>query len=165
MRTTQEIVDRILSQGERDPLGFGTNDLLVHLDFDSARQFLNPEEIDADTKRKWNEVIPPRDAPFVRQLILDYMPFAWEKANNCRGLSALRSMCHMSVWLWMLEEDSVSDKLTNYTHFGKPFLRAICEHFGRDWTAWDNGQWKNDEFDDGVPPDTVAKVSLNWKEA
>jgi hypothetical protein len=80
------------------------------------------------------------------------MPFAWEKANDCRGLSANRSIEHMTAWLWMLGDD-LADKMDGlYEYYGKPCLRAICEKYGCKWQQWDDGVWRNSEDDDGIAP-------------
>ena len=36
--------------------------------------------------------------------IKEYLPFTWEKANNCRGLSAMRSMQHFRNWFYMFSK-------------------------------------------------------------
>jgi hypothetical protein len=90
----------------------------------------------------------------------DYMSFAWDKANNCRGLSAGRSIDHMKAWLWLLGESEMAAKIAHFSHYGKPQLRAICERFGWDWRAWDDGEWRNNEDDDGVKPEDVPAIDL-----
>ena len=89
------------------------------------------------------------------------MAFAWEKANHRRGISAGRSLDHMSAWLWLLGHDEAADAMLDHDHYGKPRLRAICEAFGWDWRQWDDGRWTNEEQADGLaPPEHVAPLPL-----
>jgi len=70
------------------------------------------------------------------------MPFAWEKANGCRGISASRSLRHMVAWLWLDGQDEFLEKwndLRDYEYYGKPQLIAICELYGIDWKKFDDG--------------------------
>lgn len=137
MRTQDEIVKRIESRKADDLLGFETGEYINRLDFSNARPFLK----DSVTEQDWLEacVIKP---PIKR--MHDYMEFAWGKANNCRGISANRSVMHCIAWLWLAEEDEllmqVEDEFNgNYHFYGKPILEIICEHFDWDWSQWDNG--------------------------
>lgn len=147
MKTYEEIIARINERQSRDIFGFEASDLMGYLPWDRVKQFLKPNAQESD----WKPL--PRDKDAVTAQILAYMPFAWEKANNCRGLSASRSLSHMAAWLWMIEVDI---PLENYTHYGKPQLRAICEHFKWDWRQWDDGHWMNSEFGPSVKPEDVS---------
>ena len=61
----------------------------------------------------------------------DYMSFAWEKANDKRGISANRSIDHFKGWLWLLEdEESIEYLKVNYAPYGKPGLAYICIKYG-----------------------------------
>ena len=149
-RTTREIFMRMGAVEDVDWIGTQRGDLLNYLRFEDAREFLK----DTATEEKWAELgFPrPRDEESIKAEILEYMPFAWGKANNCRGLSAGRSLDHMSVWLWMLGRDEAAKQVLKYDRYGKGRLRTICEEFGWDWKQWDDGSWKNSEDDYGVPP-------------
>ena len=151
-RTPGDILERIttLEASGDDFFGFQRNDLMEFLPFQDARRFLKPET----TEDEW--VLKTADEDTVRALILNYMPFAWQKANDCRGLSADRSIQHMKAYLWLLG-DELADRLAGmYEYYGKPCLRAICEKYGWDWKRWDDGCWRNSEDDDGIAPPTVA---------
>lgn len=141
-RTDDEILQRIHQlEGEaHDFFGFQRGDLIQFLPFEAAKPFLK-EGVESTA---WTP--DPRDEASIKNAMHEYMEFAWGKANNCRGLSAGRSINHMQSWLWMLGFDaSVTDALADYDRYGKPQLRAICEHFGWDWRQWDDGEWMNDE--------------------
>lgn len=155
MRTDKEILDRINIIEPYDFLGAERNDLLVFLTFEAAKPYLKPEV----TPDQWTST--DQSELHIKQMMLDYMPFAWGKANNCRGLSAGRSINHMCAWLWMLGEDAAADAIRNYSHYGKPQLRAICEAYGWEWQQWDDGAWTNNESEPDSPsPETVQPLPM-----
>jgi len=87
--------------------------------------------------------------------IRGYMEFAWDKANNRRGISAMRSLAHMSAWLWIDGKDELALSINEYNYYGKPQLVEICEVYGIDWKALDDGEWVTDE---GAEPKTAEQV-------
>jgi hypothetical protein len=137
MRTDEEIVARIEALKDTDYFGFDTADLIVRLPFDLAAPYLNPD-VKAE---EWNGNVQPRDRESLIAGMLDYMPFAWEKANNARGLSASRTMSHYASWVWLAGDD-LGD-LTEYEYYGKDNLRRICDHYGWDADQWDDGERYN----------------------
>lgn len=151
-RTTKEIKARVRKLKKTEFLGFQSADLLSYLEYADAKPFLTK----AATIDKWGKPAS-RDHGHVYDTILQYMVFAWDKANNRRGLSAYRSLEHMTSWLWMIGYDV---DFSDYDHYGKPQLRAICEHFRWDWSMWDDGWWTSDELAKGdKPPETVPPLS------
>ena len=153
-RTDQEILDRIEAVKKEDLFGVEFDELALRLSFKAVHHLLREEVKETDWK------IRGRDEETLLAEMLDYMPFAWGKANNCRGLSAARSLSHMRGWLFLLgHSDAVLEKIGNYTHYGKPHLRAICTHYGWDWKQWDDGFWRNDSDEKGdPPPETVPQL-------
>lgn len=147
-RTAAEILARYEAIQDHDFLGTESSDLVLCLSYDEARPVLSRDV----TRKTWTAGVLPRDPADVETRLREYMPFAWDKANGCRGLSAGRSMSHMSAWLWLMGHDEAADAVKEYSHYGKPQLRAICEHFGIDWEALDDGRWSNDEYGEGEPP-------------
>lgn len=145
-RTTSEILSRIEELKKSDFFGFESGDLIEYLQFPDAKPFLK----DGATAEQWAPAIKSRDCQAIINQIKDYMPFAWDKANNCRGLSAGRSISHMQAWLWMLGEVDAAKSIDDYSLYGKPQLRAICEHFDIDWAGLDDGEWVNSEFSPSV---------------
>lgn len=131
MRTDEEITARIEEQYPEDMLGFMTQDLILALPFDKAKPYLS----DTVTAETWTP--KPRDADSLKCRMVEYMPFAWDKANNKRGISAARSLCHYASWLWLAGVDL--GNLTEYTAYGKEHLRRICEYLGLDPDQWDDG--------------------------
>lgn len=131
MRTDAEILARIEERKEHDLFGWETTDLLVRLPFDAAKPYLIPE-ITEDGWKVW-----PRDRESLMAEMLDYMPFAWDKANNGRGISAGRTMHHFMAWTWLAGDDF--GDLTDYDSYGKDNLARICKHYGWDSSQWDDG--------------------------
>ena len=131
MRTDEEILSRIESVTDSDWLGTQRNDLINRLPFISAKQFL----VEGVTESEW--VPLSRDRDTVLAEMLEYMPFAWGKANNERGISAGRSMDHYTSWSWLLGDDF--GDLSRYQYYGKDNLVRICEKYGWDHSQWDDG--------------------------
>lgn len=146
MRTDEEILARIKEIEKSDLFGFQTNDLLEVLPWELAKPFLRAEA----TLEGWVQL--DHNDESVKQRMLDYMPFAWEKASDCRGLSAMRSIEHFCAWLWLLGDPLADTLLDIYSWYGKPCLVAICDRYGWNWTNWDDGRWRTSEDDPGVPP-------------
>jgi len=139
MRSDEEIVARI-AQIVRDGLDWlGTEqlELISRLPYGRAKPFLR-EEASAENWRP-----RPRDRESVLNEMLEYMPFAWDKAKNCRGISASRSMSHYAVWVWLLGDD-LGD-FHGYEFYGKDNLVKICRQYGWDPSQWDDGIRVNDE--------------------
>ena len=156
-RTDNEILDKIraIEATGADWLGTQRGDLINYLPFSAAKPFLKPGVDEAG----WFECQEHRDENSIKAAMLKYMPFAWDKANNNRGLSAGRSLDHMSASLWMLGLDDAATAILDYDLYGKPHLRAICEAFGWDWRQWDDGRWTSEEAEDGhAPPETVKSL-------
>lgn len=138
MRTQEEIVDHIKNTSDsEDFFGVQRSDWIDFLDFDHVKEFLK----EGVTKEDWDSDRKENTVKGIRSAILDYLPFAWEKANNCRGLSASRSIAHMSAFLWLLGEDELSKKFdeTEYEHYGKEKLIVISEAIGFNWKEIDDG--------------------------
>lgn len=139
-RSQEEIVNRINLRKGKDFFGFEINEYIGYLTFDNARPFIKGDAV----KEEWESAPAPQDPVMY---IKDYMGFAWDKANNQRGISASRSVMHMIAWLWLAGEDELADWCAdfenNYYHYGKPILQKICEHYEIDWKSLDDGERTN----------------------
>ena len=154
-RTQEEIVARIEARKTKDIFGFEINELIMFLDYQHARPYLKPETLE----KEWEQ-----EKKFPRDIILDYLTFAWDKACSCRGISAGRSIQHFISWLWLDGKDALSEWAEcedNYQHYGKEILRRISEEYDFNWRDHDDGLLRNSETEDGKPwPDIeVATMS------
>ena len=135
MRTDAEILERIAARESVDFFGFEASDLIVRLHFDAAKHLLKEDA----KKEEWT--VKPREREAVLAEMLEYMPFAWGKANDQRGISAGRSMSHYMALTWLVGDDF--GELTDYEHYGKDNLVRICEKYGWDHKQWDDGERTN----------------------
>ena len=135
MRTNEEIHARIEAVKADDWMGTQRSDLIQRLPFEEAKRYLKPEV----TSDEWNHL--PRDRESLVAEMLKYMPFAWEKANGRRGLSAGRSMGHYTSLTWLAGDDL--GNLGDYQFYGKDNLRRICDFYGWDADQWDDGERVN----------------------
>lgn len=145
MRTQDEIVIRIRELEGIDFLGFLRSDLLDALDFAHAKEFLKPDA----PEKEWNEqAFILKSDEGVKNKMIDYMEFAWGKANNCRGISAGRSMSHYSAWTWLLGDEVYNQfyDLEDYQYYGKDNLVDLCLYLGLDHKKWDDGIRSNSEY-------------------
>lgn len=137
LRTSHDIVNEIERIQNEDVFGIKTSDLIGYLDFEHAKPYLVPEA----TAEEWK--VLPRGRESILEQMKEYMPFAWSKANDQRGLSAARSLMHYTVWTWMIGDEGRFGNLEQYQHYGKDNLRKICEAYGWDADAWDDGERVN----------------------
>jgi len=142
MRTQKEILNKIEEIKDSDFFGFKTSDLIGYLSFNNAKQYLK-EGVTGD---QWEQ--KGRDHESIKNEMIDYMDFAWGKANNCRGISAGRTMNHYSIWVWMLG-DEINNKfsdLEDYEFYGKDNLVELCEFLSLDSGQRDDGIRSNNEY-------------------
>ena len=159
--TQAEIVQRWKARADNDPLGFEIFEYGACLDADHVRPFMKP---DADLT-EWKPAYTT--AKEVEERLRGYMDFAWDKANNRRGISANRSIMHAIAWLWLMggkhrEFGAVVEQMfeEHYVEYGKAILATICEHLDIDWRKLDDDAWVNDEFEEGRP---AADAFANWE--
>lgn len=153
MKTTEQILARIKEVEPEDWFGcFERIDLAARLPYEAAK---TTEYVSAEaTAEKWAEMQAGLLSPL--DTVKDYLPFAWDKANNCRGLSAGRSISHLRAWLWLAGYGKLVDEhFCEYNRYGKKLLVVASLLCGFDWKQHDNGDWVNDEG--GTP---LSKSSL-----
>ncbi len=127
MRTQDEIVARIEERKKEDLLGFEISEYLAYLDYEHAKPYLK----EGVTEKEWKECATLKTP---REEILEYLPFAWEKANGERGISAERSVMHIIAWLW-LDKSDILEKVEKmyedeYCDYGKAILQFVGDHLG-----------------------------------
>jgi len=150
-KTEAQIVARMneLQGGPGDFFGFQMDDLMEYISFEAAAPFIKDDaKADGQLKLKWD--MKPATEEQLRTTIRNYLGFAWEKANNCRGISAGRSIDHFRAWLWLLGEEELSEEIGNYDLYGKPQLVKVSELSGIDfpWREHDDGKWCDTELDE-----------------
>jgi hypothetical protein len=137
VRTNAEILQRFKIRqpiSDLDEWSF----YLEALPFSLAKPYL---EFDTDSE-KWDK---DRKSYFeIRDEATKYLAFAWEKANDKKGLSAIRSIRHYVGWLWLLGCDNFDDLFDNYKYYGKPQLERISDYFNVSWKELDDGVREND---------------------
>lgn len=139
VRNHEEIVARLNTIKSADYFGFQSSDLLGYLPWEKARAFLRSDANEGE----WRAAFPLSSPPLKEAL--GYLPFAWEKANNCRGLSAARSLEHMKAWLWLAGYDALllDEVFDDYNWYGKPQLVFTSTLVGFDWRKADDGIWRD----------------------
>ena len=150
-KTSAEIKARIEAIKGGDWIGTQQIDLINYLPFKDTKLFYKP----VLTAQLWNKraVKPPLDAA------RDYLTFAWDKANSCRGLLARRSLDHLKAWLWLAGFDEVVDKhFSTYERYGKFQLVIASELAGFNWSIEDNGDWVNDEHSPSISKAAISKL-------
>lgn len=157
MRSQADILTRLKERQENDMLGFEWTMYIDCLDYKRAKQFLKGSV----SKKEWDKVQRTTYAQ-IREHAIDYLDFAWEKANEYRGLSAQRSIMHYIAWFWLMEEDEASESVEkqfreNYQYYGKDILVWISNHLGVDPSKYDDGVRVNEEPGSEGIEETEAK--------
>lgn len=165
-RDMSEIVARMEQTKKRDPFGFEWHEYAAFVPFEDIKKHLK-EGADI-TEEQWESDRHDPYPDFIRQKLIDYMPFAWDKANNRRGISSSRSIMHMIAWTWLIGDDRLTAALEHamygdhnrldlkaipYCYYGKPQLVMVCDHYGIDWRALDDDEWTNHESEVGTTAD------------
>lgn len=126
MRNQTEIMERF--EKAADLFGTQKGDLIDYMSFENAKPHLKEEyvaKVEAG-EEKWEAKTDPKKE------ILEYLDFAYEKAEGERGLSAGRSMLHFKTWIWLDDEkfyNEIIDMIEDYTDYGIPTLDRISEHY------------------------------------
>ena len=96
MRTQEAILKRIEELKDSDCFGVDLSDLVNYLNYENAKQFLK----EGVAEEEWNKDRKSSDEDVLKEM-KGYINFAWEKANDERGLSANRRLGHYSAWIWV----------------------------------------------------------------
>lgn len=134
LRGYDEIVERFkaISGADDDFFGFKTALMAHYLRFEDAKSILKDEyvrEVESGDK-KWVTIT---DTSECAQDFLDYMSFAWGKAEGERGISASRSIEKLGTWLWLMGRGDLEELISQddlYNPYGAPALIEVCERMG-----------------------------------
>jgi len=129
MRTQDEILARAMALAAvgSDLSDDQVNDLVVYLDFSQARQII-------DGYVRWADWKTETASPLTT--VAEYLPLAWEKANDGQDAAVIRALNHFKASLWLAGDD-VSWLDSDITNHGKPHLVRISERVGFDWRTAD----------------------------
>ena len=134
MKSTEKIKDKINTGFANDVFGIAFTDLIEALPFADAREYLKNEFLMKDSAEEEWESSRIKTDDDVKARMLDYLPFAWEKAEDQRGLSADRSVRHFAAWAWLIDDEfyeKIEDMYNNsYFPYGEPILEYIGEKLG-----------------------------------
>jgi len=164
MKTQDEIVERI--RDLKEDFGCWNLEVLIDfIDFEHAKEFL----VDDAKGENWKWKPEYLDNDYILEQMREYMTFAWEKANNCRGISANRSVEKMIQFIWLIGGLAYADEIKEdyelrYDYYGKGILRKICLRYG--FKVDDNGKWVNEETDtpiDPLPVENYEKQKHNYE--
>lgn len=130
IRTAEEIKNKI-KEGffENNPLDFGVYDIIYALCFEEAEPYLTKDFLNnPDAKDLWEkERLKTKDD--VLNKMKDYLNFAYDKANNKRGISANISIQHYIAWAWLINNQFYNELMnmyeTEYRDYGKNILSYI----------------------------------------
>lgn len=126
-RTEEEIIK--YSEDFCDFFG-GIRDVLGnYLSHEKLKLWVGDEYI---SKVESKEIILPdpiTDIYETTQDFLDYMRFAWGKAIDEKELSASRSVCKLSAWMWLLNREDISKIIRDDALYNPYGSRALIEAY------------------------------------
>lgn len=146
MRTQKEIKKRLIKTHKSDMFGFEWYEYLKALNKTTAKTLIGTILKEDTDLTNWNDWKPTfKNNTDIKKQCIEYMPFAWEKANTFRGISSFRSLEHYKAWLWMIGENKFDNISAGYEYYGKDNLRRICKFLKLDADKWDDGVRLNEE--------------------
>lgn len=142
MQSQEDILARLKNRTEGDPFGFEIGEYINALDYQHAKEYLK-EDV---TEETWAAAAMCTKEAVLEQM-RKYYDFAWEKANDCRGISANRSILHYVAWIWLIGDHEflaeIQKMYEDYHFYGKPILEKIGDRYGLEWKTLDNGERTN----------------------
>lgn len=129
-RSQVEILARIAA-AKIDLFGTRAETLATALTYENAITILDPAGFTAEDWQA-NQLHTIQDVVAAAR---DYLPFAIGKALNHRGLSAYRSIDHLTEWAWLAGRDDVVAAIHDgaYENYGVPKLRLFANGLELDW--------------------------------
>lgn len=132
-RTVSEIQDR-MRDAQASFLDFSSEVYPKFLSVEDSREFFKEEYFDKVASGEL-EIPPIPSLEEAAQDFLDYMNFAWGKAEDERGISATRSVQKLGAYLWLFGRDDLRRLIDDdelYNPYGAPALIAVCEEMDID---------------------------------
>jgi len=159
-RTDEEIVARIHDLADRGADIEEQVILLTYLPFRTAKLVMKAEpQFRSDVNEPAWEQESRIESVVLSELSVK-IACAWSAANRGNGPELRVWLSYLRAYLWLLGEGDAADGIEDVTHFGKPALRAICEHYGWLWRELDDGCWQSNLGSEGGPP--LPAMELRW---
>lgn len=129
-RTQEEIFNKI--KNDDSFFGFTSNVLINYLNYENAKEILSKEYIQKieSGEIEYEQIT---DVYETVQDFLDYMVFAWMKAEDEKGMSASRSIYKLAAWMWLLGREDLESILldsSKYNPYGSPALIQVSKKLG-----------------------------------
>lgn len=123
MRTIEEVFS--FANKKIEPFSFYMESIAAFIPFDLMKSKLKSEV----TKEQWEKDLKPFTEENIITEMKEYLSYAYEKAENQRGLSAARSMQKYQTWLYAIGDDELSEECEGYHLYGLPQLNKIKEKY------------------------------------
>ena len=132
LQSSKSIREKYDTVKENDFFGFASQVYFEFIDWEDCKDLYQAEYIQ-DVESGKEKFEPITDIMEAAQDFLDYMNFAWGKAQDKRGISASRSITKLSAWLWIMGRPDLSEEIEKdelYNPYGASALISICEKMG-----------------------------------
>jgi hypothetical protein len=132
LRPSKEIKEQYESVKKNDFFGFSGEVFTSFINWEDGKEYYKEEyrnKVDAGEE----QFSYTTDIKEAAQDFLDYMNFAWGKAQDQRGISSSRSISKLSAWLWCMNRPDLSEEINRddlYNPYGAPALISICDKMG-----------------------------------
>ena len=126
MNPLNKVIDYVTKQREDAALfSFHLDPVLPFATAEQLRPFTK-DDVDLD---EFEKELSEHRKEYTKENILEemkgYLEFAFGKAYDERGLSAIRSIQKMQTYLVMLDNEELAEQITEFEDYGLPQLRAI----------------------------------------
>ena len=125
MRKPEDIKKFMEKFDKEDFFGVIAHDCIRCLPYDAAAEYIS-DDVTADD---WDALYLKNEEEVISEII-KYLPFAYKKAENERGLLAIRSLQHFLAWFYCLGVDEMVSTIhymmnSDYAPYGMPILQRI----------------------------------------
>jgi len=134
MKTSEQILERYLSQDSVDFFSAQRRALLGMLPFEMAKPYLDPSFVKATEDGTLPEEEKWIEGHDINKQILAVIPSVYKALYAGDEVSVSEGLLYLNAWIWAIDEEfhSVIAPLydTDVTDEGKALLDGIAEHFG-----------------------------------
>lgn len=126
MKSINEVIEFTKVEGAKALFNFYVDPLTEFMSLEVA----NSSGLFKDlSEEDWAHTVKEYNRDNVLMSMKDYLPFAFEKAREERGLSASRSIQKMRTYLFMLNDIELCSEIEDYTDYGLPQLEKISTKY------------------------------------